>query len=112
LARGGECGRAASGQRRNNCNRREAKQWYDVNLLADSICCYVDNWRNLKTPADWHVTPAAQRLLTHWRTQSFDNQHPFFCLIEAVETMIWLTEAAPGAAHGLLNQMMHSVVLS
>ncbi len=42
------------------------------------------------------VTPATQRLLQHWRTHEFRvHQRPFFCQVEAVETMIWLTEVAP-----------------
>jgi type III restriction enzyme len=41
------------------------------------------------------VTPATQRLLEHWRHQKFASQQPFFCQIEAVEPIIWLTEVAP-----------------
>lgn len=70
------------------------RQKYDVNLLVNTIRGHVDDWRRLPNPADWHVTPATQRLLNHWRTHTFDNQRPFFCQIEAVETMIWLTEVA------------------
>src|SRR5690606_39352087 len=34
-------------------------------------------------------------LLQHWRQQDFPGIRPFFCQIEAVETVIWLTEVAP-----------------
>ena len=44
--------------------------------------------------ADWGVTPTTQRLLEHWRSPNFSGQRPFFCQIEAVETLIWLTEVA------------------
>ena len=41
------------------------------------------------------VTPVTSRLLEYWRNHSFENVRPFFCQIEAVETIIWLTEVAP-----------------
>jgi type III restriction enzyme len=34
-------------------------------------------------------------LLQHWRRYNFSGIKPFFCQIEAAETAIWLTEAAP-----------------
>jgi len=40
------------------------------------------------------VTPVTQRLLSHWRHHPFQNIRPFFCQVEAVETVIWLTEVA------------------
>ena len=51
----------------------------------------MDTWRALK-PGQWQVTPETARLLEHWRHHPFNNQRPFFCQIEAVETAIWLTE--------------------
>lgn len=44
------------------------------------------------------MTPSTQRLLRHWRSHPFANQKPFFCQVEAVETVIWLTEVAPKAS--------------
>ena len=38
------------------------------------------------------MTPATARLLQHWRNHNFQGIRPFFCQIEAVETIIWLTE--------------------
>ncbi len=69
-------------------------QKYDVNRLVNEIRGHIQTWRDLKNPADWNVTPATSRLLTHWRTYNFQNQQPFFCQIEAAETLIWLTEVA------------------
>ncbi len=43
---------------------------------------------------NWGVTPATTRLLQHWRYHDFQGIRPFFCQIEAVETIIWLTEVA------------------
>ena len=45
---------------------------------------------------DWGVTPATQRLLQHWRHHNFSGPRPFFRQVEAVDTVIWLTEVARG----------------
>ena len=71
-------------------------QTYAVHDLVNTIRSHMESWRALKNPADWGVTPATARLLTHWRSFNFPNQKPFFCQIEAAETMIWLTEVAKG----------------
>ena len=55
----------------------------------------VDQWRQLPNPNDWRVTPETARLLRHWRDHEFSGIRPFFCQVEAVETLIWLTEVAP-----------------
>jgi len=41
------------------------------------------------------VEPETQRLLQHWRSHKFSGVRPFFCQVEAVETLIWVTEVAP-----------------
>jgi type III restriction enzyme len=69
---------------------------YNPTPIINEIRQYVDAWRTLPNPAQWNVTPATQRLLQHWRNHSFTGPRPFFCQVEAVETMIWLTEVAPG----------------
>jgi type III restriction enzyme len=53
------------------------------------------------------VTGTTQRLLEHWRHHEFVGPRPFFCQLEAVETIIWLTEVAPkrAASKGLLDQL-------
>lgn len=68
---------------------------YDDTALINEIRGHVDIWRALPNPADWGVTPTTARLLEHWRNHRFANQRPFFCQIEAAETIIWLTEVAP-----------------
>ena len=57
-------------------------------------------WRARKDPSTWQVSPETARLLQHWRHHAFDGPRPFFCQIEAVETVIWLTEVAPQAREG------------
>lgn len=68
---------------------------YNPTPIINEIRQYVDAWRQLPNPAQWQVTPSTQRLLQHWRAHAFTGPRPFFCQVEAVETMIWLTEVAP-----------------
>ncbi len=53
----------------------------------------VDAWRKLP-PSQWNVTPETERLLRWWRDQEVRKYPFFFCQLEAVETIIWLTEVA------------------
>lgn len=73
------------------------QQQYDTKGNIDLIRDFVDRWRMIPNPADWKVTPETARLLQHWRRHHFNDIRPFFCQIEAVETLIWLTEVAPNA---------------
>lgn len=70
-------------------------QEYNPTPIINEIRDYVAAWRALPNPANWGVTPATQRLLTHWRRLDWTGVRPFFCQVEAVETVIWLTEVAP-----------------
>lgn len=70
------------------------EQEYNPTPIINEIRQHVASWRALPNPADWGVTPATQRLLSHWRHHNFETIRPFFCQVEAVETVIWLTEVA------------------
>ena len=73
---------------------------YSTNEFINSIRAKVDEWRKLP-PERWGVTPETARLLKHWRNgDNFPDIRPFFCQVEAVETLIWLTEVAPSSASG------------
>lgn len=80
---------------------------YTENALINEIRRYLAAWREIPNPSDWGVTAATQRLLEHWRHHDFAGARPFFCQVEAVETIIWLTEVAPrrAATKGLLDQI-------
>jgi type III restriction enzyme len=67
------------------------EQEYNPTPIINEIRSHVGTWRKL-APASWGVTPATARLLTYWR--SHQGVRPFFCQVEAVETVIWLTEVA------------------
>ena len=75
------------------------KQQYDQTSVINELRFQVDQWRNLPSPNDWQVTPETARLLQHWRHHKFSGVRPFFCQIEAVEVVIWLTEVAPNAGN-------------
>ena len=72
----------------------EDGQQYELMRMIESVRNRVNEWRRLPR-ADWRVTPETARLLQHWRHHQFSDIRPFFCQVEAVETVIWLTEVAP-----------------
>ena len=77
-----------------------AQQQYDPTPLINRLREHVGRWRDIPDPGAWRVTPETARLLEHWRHHPFAGVRPFFCQIEAVETVIWLTEVAPQIADG------------
>ena len=69
-------------------------QQYDLIATINNLRQQLEGWR--KWPEhQWGVTPSTARLLKHWRHHQFNAIRPFFCQVEAVETVIWLTEVAP-----------------
>ncbi len=76
------------------------KQQYDPTPVINNLRYHIDKWRSIPNPSDWKVTPETARLLQHWRHHQFSAYRPFFCQIEAVETVIWLTEVAPNEKAG------------
>ncbi len=71
------------------------EQAYNPFPIINEIRSHVSDWRRLHNQQGWGVTPATARLLRHWREYEFQGIRPFFCQIEAMETLIWLTEVAP-----------------
>ena len=77
------------------------KQQYDPTSIINEVRKTVDTWRlQCQSPNQWQVTPETARLLQHWRHHKFSEFRPFFCQVEAVETLIWLTEVAPQSNNG------------
>ncbi len=77
----------------------QQQQYETTSTIINELRRVVDQWRSLPNPNDWHVTPETARLLQHWRHHKFSSTRPFFCQVEAVETVIWLTEVAPQAGN-------------
>ena len=73
----------------------DARQQYELtSSFVNALRTEIEQWRALPEPS-WSVTPETARLLKHWRQYEFQGVRPFFCQVEAVETVIWLTEVAP-----------------
>ncbi len=67
--------------------------------LVNQIRPRVKAWREAGYPG---VSSITKRLLDHWRDpESFESRRFFFCQLEAVETLIWLTEAPPAERVGI-----------
>jgi type III restriction enzyme len=87
------------------------KQQYDPTPIINELRVHVNQWRAWPNPNEWRVTPETARLLQHWRHHPFNNIRPFFCQVEAIETLIWLTEVAPNEGKrgkGFLEHLANS----
>ena len=83
------------------------EQEYNPTPIINEIRGYVSDWRRLPNPDQWQVSPETARLLQHWRHHPFQDIRPFFCQVEAVETVIWLTEVAPKRGAALAKFWAH-----
>ena len=67
--------------------------------LVNKIRQRVKSWRENHYPG---VTGVTKRLLEHWRNHDEKGGYRFFfCQLEAIETLIWLTEAPDSEKTGL-----------
>ncbi len=67
--------------------------------LVNQIRARVKRWREAGYPGETSIT---KRLLEHWQDpEDFDRRRFFFCQLEAVETLIWLTEAPSAERTGI-----------
>ena len=67
--------------------------------LVNRIRPRVKAWREAGYPG---VTSITKRLLEHWRDpEEFERRRFFFCQLEAIETLIWLTEAPAAERVGI-----------
>lgn len=67
--------------------------------LVNAIRPRIKKWRELDYPG---VTGITKRLLTHWNDpEERKDRRFFFCQMEAIETLIWLTEAPEADRTGI-----------
>ena len=67
--------------------------------LVNTIRPRVRTWREAGFPG---VTGITKRLLEHWHNpEEREHRRFFFCQLEAIETLIWLTEAAESEKIGI-----------
>src|SRR5438876_7805197 len=79
-----------------------AKENDDINFIRSRVALWRDQGY-----AD--ITPVTRSLLEYW-TRSDRERKLFFCQIEALETLIFLTESAPkGADAGILNKLSEAL---
>ncbi len=68
--------------------------------LVNQVRPRVKAWREANYPG---VTGITRRLLEHWQDlEERDYRRFFFCQLEAIETLIWLTEGDPADLPGIL----------
>lgn len=68
--------------------------------LVNQIRPRVKAWAASGYPG---VTGITKRLLEHWRdSEERESRRFFFCQLEAIETLIWLTEAPPSETQGII----------
>jgi type III restriction enzyme len=84
--------------------RDSEAQVYDHTSIINGVRREVDRWRILPE-SQWRVTPETATLLKHWRHHRFAGIRPFFCQVEAAETIIWLTEVAPQSGKQFLQHL-------
>lgn len=72
----------------------QEQRYEHTSALVHDLRLELERWRRLPA-SQWRVTPTTAILLKHWRQHPFNQVRPFFCQIEAVETIIWLREVAP-----------------
>ncbi len=75
-------------------------QEYELEDAINNVRGAVDRWRSNRNLLKSRVTPETEHLLDHWHHHKFSHYRPFFCQLEAVETVIWLTEVAPSDKTG------------
>jgi type III restriction enzyme len=67
--------------------------------MVNSIRPRVDRWREQGYPG---ITGITKRLLQHWQDpEERKDKRFFFCQLEAIETLIWLTEAPDSEKTGI-----------
>jgi type III restriction enzyme len=71
------------------------------NQFINQIRAKVAEWRKIKYPG---ITRTTARLLDYWKNPG-RPQRLFFCQVEAIETLIYLTEIAPKNDNWMLNDI-------
>jgi type III restriction enzyme len=84
----------------------QEQEYQKTAAIINSVRQEVDKWR-VSPPSQWRVTPETARLLQHWRHHQFSSVRPFFCQVEAVETLIWLSEVAPQSGKSVERFLEH-----
>ena len=95
-------GRRKSGywkQSEQKLDENDPGEFVEINLV-NKIRPRVKKWRDSGYP---NVSPTTKRLLNFWKdpNEREQNQTPFYCQFEAVETAIWLVESLESERQGI-----------
>jgi type III restriction enzyme len=82
--------------------RDRAKENDDINFIRSR----VKLWRDQGYPS---ITPTTRALLEHWTDRNRERRL-FFCQVEAMETLIFLGEAAPRTADASILNKIHEAL--
>ena len=66
--------------------------------LVNEIRKRVDAWKIKNYPG---ITSITRKLLSHWKNDEIRVKKFFFCQMEAIETIIWLTESSESERQGI-----------
>jgi type III restriction enzyme len=94
-------GRRPAGYLIANATTQQSSSFYSAGHfmpmpLVNQIRQLVKDWRQANYPG---ITSVTRSLLNHWydltTTENYRHYRFFFCQLEAIETLIWLTESPP-----------------
>lgn len=94
-------GRRSAGYFKANSNAQSVTDPGDFIPLekVNKIREKVDEWREQNYPG---MTPVTRKLLKYWTNEDCRNTRFFFCQLEAIETIIWFTEAPKSYQVGIV----------
>ncbi len=83
----------------------DATSQIEPHISINAIRGFVDQWRDEGWPG---TKSATVQLLDYWTAQS-DGERPFFCQVEALETIIWLLEAGRSHARDAWSETVNKL---
>lgn len=76
-----------------DCNDEGSEPYAQINAIRAGVA----SWRKGGYKG---ASRMSRRLLEHWSRDARSERRPFFCQIDAIETLVWLCEALPSLAVG------------
>lgn len=78
----------------------ECAEWNDENVepyaQINNIRDGVESWRKGGYKG---ASRMSRTLLEYWSRDASDERRPFFCQVDAIETLVWLCEVLPSMAN-------------
>ena len=80
----------------------------EENKFINDVRKCVSSWRNADYRATVNITPITRRLLEYWKNLERERRL-FYCQIEALETIIYITEIAPKSGNAWIINDLNKV---